>query len=184
MLKSATSSALWLRAALIAGAAAAAAPAVAQTVEELTVVGRHGVGPNTRSLSAVVSYRDLDLTTETGRTVLTQRVRSTAQDLCRQLGEDPTAADGVASSCQQDAINSVGEQQRVAIANARPHSYATTTPAPAPVAPAAESQGQPASATVTNRTVSSSPVPDTPANREAFGGPNSAAGQRTTPKGN
>jgi UrcA family protein len=184
MFKPAASPTHWLRAALIAGAAAAAAPAFAQTVEELTVIGRQGVGPNTRSLSAVVSYRDLDLTTETGRTVLNQRVRSTAQDLCRQLGENNMGSTGAAPSCEQDALNSVGEQQRVAITNARPHNYATTSPAPAPVAPAAESQGQPASATVTNRTVTNGPVPDTPENREAFGGPNSAAGQRTTPKGN
>ena len=138
MFKSAASPVLWLGAALIAGAAA---PAMAQTVEELTVTGRQGVGPNTRSLSAVVSYRDLDLTTEAGRTVLTQRVRSTAQDLCRRLGEDNMGATGTAPSCEQDAIGSVSEQQRVAIANARPRSYATTP------APAAEGEGRPASAT-------------------------------------
>jgi len=28
------------------------------------------------------------------------------------------------------------------------------------------------------------PIPDTRENRERFGGPNSAAGRRTTPKGN
>lgn len=185
MFKPAASPTLWLRAALIAGAAAAAGPVLAQTVEELTVIGRQGVGPNTRSISAVVSYRDLDLTTENGRTVLNQRVRTTARDLCRQLNEgNMSTGGGVAPSCEQDALNSASEQQRLAIANARPRNLATTTPAPAPVAPAAESQGAPASATVTNRTVTSPPVPDTPENREAFGGPNSAAGQRTTPKGN
>ena len=186
MFKPAASPVLWLRAALIAGVAAAAAPALAQTVEELTVVGRQGVGPNTRSVSAVVSYRDLDLTTESGRAMLNQRVRLTAQDLCRQLGEGNMGATGSAPSCEQDAMNSVGEQQRVAIANASPRALAE---APAPVAAAAESQGAPASATVPAPTVSTTvrsnnPVPDTAENREAFGGPNSAAGRRTTPKGN
>jgi len=182
MMKS--SPALWLRAALIAGAAVVAVPAVAQTVEELTVTGRQGVGPNTRSISAVVSYHDLDLTTESGRAVLDQRVRATAQDLCRRLGENNMGSTGAAPSCEQDAMNSVGQQRQVAIANARPHDYATTAPAPAAVAPAAESQGEPAAATVTNRTVTMNPIPDTRENREAFGGPNSAAGRRTTPKGN
>jgi len=184
MLKSAASPALWLRAALIAGGVAVAAPALAQTVEELTVTGRQRVGPETRTLSAAVSYRDLDLTTESGRTVLTQRVRSTAQDLCRQLGEQNMGSAAVAQSCERDAINSASDQQRVAIANAEPRNLAETTPAPAPVAPAAEEQGQPAGATVTNRTTTMNPVPDTPENREAFGGPNSAAGRRTTPRGN
>lgn len=184
MFKSATSPALWLRAALIAGAAVVAVPAVAQTVEELTVTGHRGVGPNTRSISAVVSYHDLDLTTEAGRSTLNQRVRTTAQDLCRRLGENNMGSTGVAASCEQDAINSVSQQQQVAIANARPHNYATTTPAPTPVAPAAESQGAPAAATEPSRPMTMNPIPDTRENREAFGGPNSAAGRRTTPKGN
>ncbi|CAN7499564.1 UrcA family protein [Phenylobacterium sp. LjRoot219] len=145
MLKPAASSVLWLRAALIAGVTVAATPALAQqTVEELTVVGRHGVGPSARSISAVVSYRDLDLTTESGRAMLSQRVRLTAQDLCRQLGAANMGATGTAPSCEQDAINSVGEQRRVAIADASPRALAEAPPS---FAPAAESQGVPASAT-------------------------------------
>lgn len=183
MFKPVVSPATWLRAALIAGAAAAAAPAMAQTVEELTVIGRQGVGPNVRSVSAVVSYRDLDLTTESGRAMLHQRVRLTAQDLCRQLGEGGMGGTAAAPSCEQDAINSVSEQQRLAVANAQPRALAAApAPEPARAAPAAETYGQTASVTVS--TTANAPIPDTPENRAAFGGPNSRGGQRTAPKGN
>lgn len=40
------------------------------------------------------------------------------------------------------------------------------------------------SASVTTTTLTNGPVPDTRENREKFGGPNSAAGRRTAPKGN
>jgi hypothetical protein len=51
-----------------------------------------------------------------------------------------------------------------------------------PAAPAAGAYAQGAS--VTTRVVTMDPIPDTKENRERFGGPNSHAGRRTSPKGN
>jgi hypothetical protein len=55
-------------------------------------------------------------------------------------------------------------------------------PAAPSVAQAAPIYGEPASVTV--RTITNGPVPDTPENRRRYGGPNSNAGKRTTPAGN
>jgi UrcA family protein len=174
--------------ALFAGVASAAGPVAAQTVaDELTVTGHYRVGSDVRTLTSTVSYHDLNLTTATGRNVLSQRVRTAARDLCRRLGEPSNAGQAAAPSCERDAINSTREQQRLAVANARPNSnsYAVNppAPAPAPVAPAAQSYGQGASS-VTNETVTNPPVRDTPQNRATYGGPASSGGQSTTPNGN
>jgi UrcA family protein len=176
--------------ALFAGMASAAGPIAAQSLgaqtvaDELTVTGRYGVGPNVRSLSTAVSYRDLDLTTQAGRDALSQRVRAAARDLCRRLGEPGNLGTAAAPSCERDAINSTRDQQRLAAANAVSPAYAAVppAPAPAPLAPAAESYGQAAS--VTTETVANQPVRDTPENRAAYGGPMSNGGRRTTPAGN
>lgn len=186
------SSTKWLGAALAAFVTAAAAPAFAQTtVQELTVTGRYGVGPEVRRLSAVVSYADLDLTTDAGRTALRERVRSTASDLCRRLGEGAAGGTALVPSCEQDAVNSVHQQERVAIAQAKPRAYAVNPPiaAPAAAAPTAESYGQTASVTTptasaTPQMTTNGPVPDTPENRRAFGGPMSRAGRHSAPAGN
>ena len=187
------SSSHWRALTLAAGLAIAGA-SLAQTVEELTVTGRYGPDANAPRLSAPVSYADLDLTTEAGRAVLRERVRLTAHDLCRRLGEANTGGTALAASCEQDAINSVREQQRIAFAQATPRSYAVAPPsqpyvAPvgetadaAAVAPAAESHGQAASVTV--QTVTNGPVPDTVENRQRYGAPLSNGGRRTQPAGN
>lgn len=174
-------------------AAAAAAPSFAQTVvDELTVTGRYGVGPEVRSLSAAVSYRDLDLTTEAGRAVLRQRVKDTARDLCERLGEANTTDTPLIPSCERAAVDSASRQERFAFLNApplypvAPPDQAYVAPAgtnPADEAPAAPSYGTQA-ATITNETVTNGPVPDTPQNRSAYGGPMSNGGRRTTPSGN
>jgi UrcA family protein len=75
--------------------------------------------PNAKGLSAPVSYRDLDLTTNAGRNSLTQRVRTTARDLCRRLGESNKGTHR-AGTCEQDAVNSARDQQRMAVAQATP----------------------------------------------------------------
>jgi UrcA family protein len=166
-----------------AGAPALAQPITQTTTGELVVTGRYYVGPNVRALSAPVSYRDLDLTTGAGRDTLKQRVKTTAADLCKRLGEGGMGGTPAMTSCEQDAINSAAEQERVAFAEPAPSAYATNPPgAPVP-APAASSYGQPA-ATVTTQTVTNGPVPDTPENRARFGGPMSRAGRRTAPAGN
>lgn len=121
-------------AALALGAAAAAAPAAAQynysaydygsnaaSVDEMIVAGRsRHDGPNT--LSRPVSFADLDLTTYAGREVLRLRVRETARDVCRELGEGPGNGGPLLRSCEEDAVRSARGQMRVAIARAESRS--------------------------------------------------------------
>jgi UrcA family protein len=187
----------WTCGALAAGlAAACAAPALAQPVAgEVVVMGRYGAGPDVRSLSAPVSYADLDLTTDAGRTVLHQRVRAMAQDLCRQLGEQGLGGGAAAPSCERDAIDKARAQEETAYALAGRPAYAVVAPPadqayvaaaganPADEPPAASAYGQPA-ATFTTETVTNAPVPDTQANRARYGGPQSNGGRRTAPAGN
>jgi len=195
-------SALLLNAALAAGLAGAAVPALAQTVttvEGLTITGHYRTGENVRELSAAVPYDDLDLNTVAGREILKQRVRSTADHLCDRLGESPTSV-GVTRSCQQDAMSSAREAIRVAIASQQIPLYAYLPPdepyvAPAgPTASSASGYGAEASAvvpapgvtttTVTTRTVTNGPVPDTPENRRLYGQPVSNGGRATSAAGN
>jgi UrcA family protein len=104
----------------LAAAAAAHGQTVAQTTAgEVVVTAPYPAGPNVRSLSRPVSYRDLDLTTEAGRSALSDRVRTTARDLCSQLGE-PKTPEPPAPSCEQAAVDGTAEQQRTAIAQATP----------------------------------------------------------------
>jgi UrcA family protein len=71
--------------------------------EEITVTGRRGTAPDSvRTLSAVVSYADLDLGTAAGKDRLRQRITLTARYLCETLG-DTGASAGPATSCQDDA---------------------------------------------------------------------------------
>jgi UrcA family protein len=198
MFKSVRSSraSIWIGGVLAAGVAVAGVgTALAQTtVGEVTVTGRYGPGPDVRSLSAPVSYSDLDLTTGAGREALRQRVKLTARDLCRQLGEANMGGTAVQPSCEQDAINSATAQERVAFEQAVPRAYAVNPPpqpiegsgvgAAEPSAAAATSYGQQAAATVTTETVTNAPVRDTPENRALYGGPMSQGGQRTAPAGN
>lgn len=202
MLKSArvSKASLWLGGALAVGlVCAAAAPVCAQTVvDEVTVIGRYGVGPEVQSLSAPVGYADLDLTTEAGRAILADRVRASAHDLCRRLGESGMGSTGAAPSCEQAAIDNARGQERTAYLMARPPAYALIAPpppvdepyvAPAGVnpmdeAPAASAYGSQASATVTTETVTNGTVPDTPQNRARYGQPMSNGGRQTAPVGN
>ena len=121
-------------AALALGAAATAAPAAAQYaydnysgayVDEVVVPGTRyryrGDGPAT--LSRVVSYRDLDLTTYDGQQVLKMRVRATARDICRELGEGRGNGGPLLRSCEDDAVRSARGQMRFAVARAQSRSY-------------------------------------------------------------
>lgn len=112
------------------GGAAASPPASGQDAE-FTVVG-HGEGPHERTLSAAVYYRDLDLRTKAGRTVLRLRVRRTAAELCHQLRGDDRAA-GLAFVCEDEAVEGAAALERAVIAQAGPWTYAA---APAQAAPA------------------------------------------------
>jgi UrcA family protein len=92
--------------AILAGAAlvAAATPVLAQsTVDEVTVIGRHGPLPDdVRSISQTVSYADLDLGSADGRHELKHRIALTARYLCDRLGESD-ASDPVVPSCRDAA---------------------------------------------------------------------------------
>jgi UrcA family protein len=186
-------------AAMAAGLAGVAAPALAQTtVESLTITGHWRVGDNVRELSAAVPYDDLDLNTGLGRDVFRERVRATARDLCERLGEPSTAAPPLNRSCEQEAMDNARKQIRIAIASQRMPVYAYLPPDEpyvAPVGPTADTAtgyGADVSAvaptyvgpSVTTGTVTNPPAPDTTANRYLYGGPMSYGGRATTPSGN
>lgn len=92
---------------LCIGAAIAglAAPTLAQDApEEIIVSGRYGTVPDSvQSLSQAISYADLDLSKESDRKILRQRVSLTARFLCDKLGEPDMAAPPV-PSCRDAAV--------------------------------------------------------------------------------
>lgn len=177
---------------------AAAAPAFAQTVEQLTVTGQwngHGEAPAT--LSRVVDISDLDLTLVSDQQVLRHRVEDTARDICDELGQDRPNHTNLGRSCQENAVRGALDQVHMAVADAysRPPAYAVTgagvdTAYVAPAAPepqasdvtSADTAAAPASYTTT--TVTNGPVPDTPENRARYGQPMSHAGKQTAARGN
>jgi UrcA family protein len=177
-----------------AGALLVAAPAYAQEVEELTVVGRAGPDGEARSLSQAVSYADLDLTLAADQVALKSRVSDAARSLCDRLGEGATTA-AFGPSCRDAAVRDTQDQMKMAIAEAPARKAAELARAEADArardqqAMAAETVAAPASAVVpaatyTVTTLTNGPVPDTPDNRSKYGGPMSRAGIRTAPAGN
>jgi len=167
-MKSALKSKFLLLAAAAAAALASLVPAVAQAAApEVTVTGRYGVGPETRSLSQTVSYADLDLSTPPGRAALRQRVRQTARAVCSQLSDRAPPGAPMVRTCVHDAVASVAAME----------------PQLAAAAPAATAYGREAAARVTVETVTNGPVPDTPENRLLYGPPMSMGGRRTVPAG-
>lgn len=87
-------------------------PADAPYVDELVVTGPvNRDGP--ARLSQAISIRDLDLTTREGQAVLKWRIRDTARELCRALGES-SAASPIAPSCVDQAIRDARPQVRFA----------------------------------------------------------------------
>lgn len=139
-----------------AGLAVTAAPAVAQpapdysyapTVEELTIEGRIGPnGPNT--LSRAVDISDLNLRYDRDVREMQRRVRTTARQVCHELGEH--GGPGVTPSCEDAAVRSAQRQSRFAIAQARSTTYyAYAAPAPYPAyVPYAGEYAPPASAVI------------------------------------
>jgi UrcA family protein len=172
-----------------AGFATAAVPALAQDVDEITVVGSTGPDGKPASLSRVVSLSDLDLRSDAGVKEMRNRIRVTARDLCNELGEGPPSTP-LDASCQSVALKNAMVDARLIVARIR------STPDYAfveePYAPAAEAYAPAASAevpatpaaTYTTTTVTNGPVADTPENRARFGAPMSNAGKRTAPVGN
>jgi UrcA family protein len=178
-----TPSRLVLAAIASAGFAMVSVPAFAQSVDELTVTGHYR---NADTISAVVGYGDLDLTTAWGQTELKSRIKATAHDLCKQLGEDDSGASALAPTCVQDAVASANGQMRMAFDQATPRSLAYIPPAPAATEYIADvSTTEPVgSPTYTMTTVTNGPVADTPENRARYGQPDSRAGRMTAPRGN
>ncbi|MFC3079615.1 UrcA family protein [Phenylobacterium terrae] len=178
----------------VGGLGVTAMPAAAQEVEEITVVGRFGPDGRPTTLSRVISYRDLDLTTQVGQDMLRQRIRDTARDLCTELGEPSRASPASpVPSCREQAERDAFSQMKIAVASATPRgpgwappaelAELDTAPPPAPpAAPAATEYAEPASATT--RLITNGPVPDTPENRARYGAPMSRAGKMTAPAGN
>ena len=111
------------------GVATAAAPAFGQgSVGNFTVRGPGG--QDARSLSAAVSYRDLDLTTAAGRAALRTRVWKTAERLCSRLGEAHLSSMTAGLSCEDDAVQSATRQEREVVARTRAQAHADTAEAP------------------------------------------------------
>jgi UrcA family protein len=102
---------------------AVAAPASSEEAI-FTVVG-HSEWPQEQSLSAAVSYRDLDLTTKAGRKELHSRIWRTAAALCRQLGDKRDGA--VPFACEDEAMASALGFEHAVIAQAATRTYAAAT---------------------------------------------------------
>jgi UrcA family protein len=107
-------------AAFAAGTALGGGLALAQgaPMDELTVTGHYSSSGEPRTMARVVSYRDLDLSTDAGAARLERRIHRAAHAVCRQLGE-PNTPSGVTPSCDQDAISTAMNQARDAEHNAR-----------------------------------------------------------------
>lgn len=176
-----------------AGVALLAGPSNAQTVEELTITGHLG---DVAQLSQAVNYADLDLTTKAGEDMLKTRIKDTAKDLCRRLGEANQSSTPLVPSCEDGAYRDAMPQIRQAVAMATPGMGApamSMTPAPAAYAPPSASEAAPPPAvdvaatvpapTYTVKTLTNGPVPDTAETRRMYGGPMSNAGRRTAPSG-
>lgn len=182
---------------------AAAAPALAQTVEELTVTGQwNGRGEPPATLSRVVDVSDLDLRMAYDQQVARHRVEDTARDICDELGQDRPNHTNLGRSCQEAAVRGAMDQVRIAVADAyaNPPAYAVTgtgadTAYVAPVGPTPEPEDTvsasatsadtaAAPASYTTSTVTNGPVPDTPENRARYGAPMSHAGKQTPARGN
>lgn len=133
-----------------AGLAFTAAPALAQTVDEVTVVGRVGPDGEPSTLSRVLDISDLDLRSDADVNELQRRIRYTARGLCEELGE--TGGAGVTPSCTDAAVRGAQPQTHFAIAQARASAYYARNDddydEAAPPPPYAEDYAPPASAVV------------------------------------
>ena len=175
-----------------ATAVLAGAPALAQTIEQLTVTG-HALRNERMSISRAVSFADLDLTRAADRRMLRMRISDTAGDICEELNEPPPSAANLGRSCQDIARRNAMDQVRVAVANARGAAYAEaafadqtffTEPYPARSAGTHGRQASAIAPSFTASAVTNGPIADTPENRARYGGPVSHAGKRTPARGN
>jgi UrcA family protein len=110
------------------GLAFAAAPALAQTVDEVTVVGHLAPDGRPDTISRAVDISDLDLRYDTDVREMQSRVRYTARALCEELGE--TGGPGLTPSCVDAAVRGAQRQTRFAVAQARAPVYYAYREAP------------------------------------------------------
>lgn len=137
-----------------AGLTLAAAPALAQSVDEVTVWGHRGADGVER-LSRAVDISDLDLRSDAGVREMQRRIRYTARDLCAELGETGGGST-LMRSCVDDAVRGAQRQARYAVAQARANAYyawnapyvGPTYVGPPVVAPSTGDYAPPASAVV------------------------------------
>jgi UrcA family protein len=94
-----------------------AAPAVAQTVDEVIVTGQLSTS-HLLSLSETVTYAALDLTRHADRDRLRQRVNVTARRLCTRLNQESPGPANMGRSCQEAAVRDAMGQVRQAFADA------------------------------------------------------------------
>jgi len=109
-------------AALASAALAGAATAQPVTDEQgIVVYGRSYPPGEPRELSMPVTYRDLDLSTDTGAQILQERVTAAADTLCKELDQPEERAQNTAvlPSCQAAARGSAAWDVRRAITAAR-----------------------------------------------------------------
>jgi UrcA family protein len=132
------------------GLVAVAAPAFAQTYYTVpeVVVTPERLGPDGRpmTMSRTVDIADLDLRYDRDVREMQRRVRTTARQICDDLGERDVIP-SVERNCVNDAVRRTDYQMRTAIAQARSATYYAYA-APAPVAPYAGYYAPPASAVV------------------------------------
>lgn len=147
-----------------------AVPALAQTLDELTVTG-HAARERPQSLSETVSYADLDLTLASHRHILDRRINDAAGRVCDRLNEPGPAAGNLGHSCQEVAVRGAMTQVRLAVADAR------SRPA------YAAAYGAQASAVAPAQVAAAGPIPDTPQNRARYGGPASRSGKHSAANG-
>ena len=108
---------------------AAAAPALAQSVEELTVTGEwNGRGEPPARLSRVVGFGDLDLRNGADQAILRDRVTRVAAEICDELGQDRPNRTNLGRSCEEMAVENAQQQVRFAVAQAyhQPPAYVAT----------------------------------------------------------
>ncbi len=71
-----------------------------------------------------VAYRDLDLRTDMGATTLRKRVKDTAIELCKELGDTETRSTSIIPTCEEVAVGAASWDVRRVITAARQESAA------------------------------------------------------------
>lgn len=112
----AQSHSLLIGAALAAGVALPALPALAQS-DDISVYGQRRVGPEVKQISGTVAFADLDLRRLADRRILAERVKAKARDLCSALGES-SLGPPLTPTCEQGAADTARPQMDDAIVRA------------------------------------------------------------------